>query len=166
MKPLSTFLFASSIKIAFFDFDGVFTDNYVYVDQSGRESVRCSRYDGFGISLLKSSGIVPMVISTETNCVVKMRCEKLQIECYSGVSNKLSLATDIVRQQGFTLDKCSFMGNDINDIALLDSVLLPVIPANPYPILKSKQYYSTQVKAGKGCVRELCEFLGAPNEQT
>ena len=36
-----------------FDFDGVFTDNYVYVDNHGNETVRCSRADSYGINLLK-----------------------------------------------------------------------------------------------------------------
>ena len=32
-----------------FDFDGVLTDNTVYVTEDGRESVRCYRGDGIGL---------------------------------------------------------------------------------------------------------------------
>ena len=34
-----------------FDFDGVFTDNKVWVDQNGVESVRCDRGDGLGFDI-------------------------------------------------------------------------------------------------------------------
>ena len=41
------------IKLIVSDFDGVFTDNKVLVDENGKESVFCNRGDGLGIELLK-----------------------------------------------------------------------------------------------------------------
>ena len=35
-----------------FDFDGVMTNNLVYLDQDGKESVRCSRADGLAFDVL------------------------------------------------------------------------------------------------------------------
>ena len=35
-----------------YDFDGVMTDNKVYVDQNGNETVQVNRADGLGISEL------------------------------------------------------------------------------------------------------------------
>ena len=65
-----------------FDFDGVFTDNLVMVDEVGKESVICSRADGLGIGILKrailkrSLSINLRVVSTEVNPVVAKRCQK------------------------------------------------------------------------------------------
>jgi 3-deoxy-D-manno-octulosonate 8-phosphate phosphatase KdsC-like HAD superfamily phosphatase len=70
----------SNITIIFFDFDGVFTDNMVFVDQNGIESVKCNRSDGLGIQKLSEIGIMSMIISTETNNVVNARAKKLKIE--------------------------------------------------------------------------------------
>ena len=36
-----------------FDFDGVFTDNKVYIDQDGKESVSCTRSDGLGLDIIR-----------------------------------------------------------------------------------------------------------------
>ncbi|MBM4423640.1 MAG: 3-deoxy-D-manno-octulosonate 8-phosphate phosphatase, partial [Chloroflexi bacterium] len=61
------------IRFVAFDFDGVFTDNLVYVFEDGREAVRCSRADGIGLSKLRELGIHTVIISTETNPVVSAR---------------------------------------------------------------------------------------------
>ena len=37
-----------NLLLVIFDFDGVFTDNRVLVNELGIESVICSRYDGYG----------------------------------------------------------------------------------------------------------------------
>ena len=43
------------------------TDNKVYVNQDGNETVQVSRADGLGISEIKKIGIQQIIISTETN---------------------------------------------------------------------------------------------------
>ncbi len=48
-KPLPAL---ETIHTVVFDFDGVFTDNKVWVDQDGRESVRCDRADGLALDLV------------------------------------------------------------------------------------------------------------------
>tara|TARA_A100000164_G_scaffold298915_1_gene273459 strand:- start:189 stop:452 length:264 start_codon:yes stop_codon:yes gene_type:complete len=66
MKPVDEYLSKISstlkekfkaIKFIIFDFDGVFTDNNVYTDQNGNESVISSKFDGFGLKKLKDLGI-------------------------------------------------------------------------------------------------------------
>ena len=56
----------ASIRLAVFDFDGVFTDNYVWVDGDGGETVRCCRADGLGLRRLREAGVDALVISMET----------------------------------------------------------------------------------------------------
>ncbi|MDP6666971.1 MAG: hypothetical protein QF357_06185, partial [Dehalococcoidia bacterium] len=72
-----------------FDFDGVFTDNRVYVMQNGEEAVVCDRSDGMGVSMLRKAGYPMVVISTEANPVVGARCKKLNLEVRQGVDDKL-----------------------------------------------------------------------------
>ena len=74
------------IRLVVFDFDGVFTDNSVYTDEKGHESVRCSRFDGIGLARLRTLGIDAFVLSTETNPVVSARCRKLKLPCLQGLS--------------------------------------------------------------------------------
>src|SRR5512137_2006010 len=81
----------SRIRLACFDFDGVFTDNRVLVSQDGKESVWCNRSDGIGLSRLKSVGVDCLVISRERNPVVRVRMKKLGVECRAGVGSKKDL---------------------------------------------------------------------------
>ena len=53
------------IELLVFDFDGVFTDNRVYVLEDGREAVACNRGDGMGLSMLRAAGLPIVVLSTE-----------------------------------------------------------------------------------------------------
>ena len=70
------------IRLLAFDFDGVFTDDMVYVLEDGRESVRCFRGDGIGLQKLKKLGLETVIISTESNPVVSVRAQKLKIRCF------------------------------------------------------------------------------------
>ena len=67
------------IRLVAFDFDGVFTDDMVYVLQDGTEAVRCFRGDGIGLQKLVRLGIEAIIISTEANPVVTARADKLKI---------------------------------------------------------------------------------------
>ena len=67
------------IKLIIYDFDGVMTDNKVYIDQSGKEMVQVNRGDGLGVSEIKKLGIEQIIISTEKNPVVTTRAKKLVI---------------------------------------------------------------------------------------
>ena len=69
----------NQIKLFVTDFDGVMTDNTVYVDENGKESVRVHRGDGYAISLLKKEEKKQLILSTETNSVVTHRAKKLNI---------------------------------------------------------------------------------------
>ena len=67
------------INLIVYDFDGVMTDNKVFVDQKGREMVQVNRADGLGISEIKKLGIEQIIVSTENNPVVSVRAIKLGI---------------------------------------------------------------------------------------
>ena len=72
------------VRLVAFDFDGVFTDNAVYVSQDGTEAVRCVRSDGLGLQALTALGVATVIISTETNPVVGARSRKLSVRCIQG----------------------------------------------------------------------------------
>ena len=88
------------IRLVAFDFDGVFTDNMVYVFEDGREAVRCFRSDGIGLHKLKKLGIETVIISTEANPVVSARAHKLKIRCIQDCQDKRAVLEDIAHDQG------------------------------------------------------------------
>ena len=83
-----------NLRLLVSDFDGVFTDNKVYVDSMGNELVCCSKADSLGIDYFRRSrdqgnlSFDFIVLSTEKNSVVAARCSKLQLECHSGIGDK------------------------------------------------------------------------------
>jgi len=150
----------SSIRIIFYDFDGVFTDNYVLTDSHGIEYVRCSRLDGFGISRLRSLGLIQLIISTETNPVVSRRAEKLQLPVHQSVGDKAEAVTRLCSDYGIKLEHAAFVGNDINDIGAMRSVGIAFAVADSYPLVFEHAAVVTDRHGGHGAVREICDLIG------
>jgi len=147
------------IRIVIFDFDGVFTDNTVYVFEDGREAVRCNRADGLGLKRLKDIGLDAMILSTETNPVVLARAEKLGIKCVQGVSNKYEKLNQIIKDKGIELLQVAYVGNDINDSECLRAVGLPIVVADAFDEVKKLGAYVTKANGGDGAVREVCDWI-------
>lgn len=147
------------IKIIFFDFDGVFTDNKVYVNQFGQESVCCNRSDGIGLRILKEKGIQCLIISSEKNNVVQERAKKLSVECFNGVENKSELIMKIVKERDVPIQQAAFIGNDINDIGAMKLVGLPIAVNDAYDKVKLASKIILKKSGGQGVVREIADLL-------
>src|SRR6185295_8167296 len=95
----------ADVHTLIFDFDGVFTDNKVFVQDDGRESVRCDRADGLAFDLLRgycrrhAVALDYMILSTERNPVVTARANKLRIKCEQAVGDKLAFLTQLLAQK-------------------------------------------------------------------
>lgn len=154
----------ASIRLIVFDFDGVFTDNAVYVSQDGVESVRCCRSDGLGLARLRSVGIPTFIISTEANPVVTERARKLKIGCIQAIEDKAVAITSVCAEFGVALADTMFVGNDINDIPAFRLVGHPVGVADAYPEVVPFVEHRTQRPGGYGAVREVCDMIFAARE--
>ncbi|MDC0575552.1 HAD hydrolase family protein [Nitrosomonadaceae bacterium] len=149
----------ASIKLVAFDFDGVFTNNTVYVSQDGVESVRCWRSDGIGLSRLHSIGVQTFIISTETNPVVTARANKLNMLCKQGIEDKAAAILEICLELTISPEQVMFVGNDINDIPAFKLVGLPVAVADAYPEVDPYVLFQTKKFGGLGAVREICDLV-------
>lgn len=147
-----------NISCVIFDFDGVFTDNAVFIDENGYEYVRANRSDGMGIALLKREGFHILVISTETNPIVEKRCKKLGIECIYGVKDKEQVLSDWLINNEI-MSGIVYVGNDINDINCLKMAEFAVVPADAHPQVLSCADLILKNKGGNGAVRELCDMI-------
>ena len=147
------------IRLIGFDFDGVFTDNLVYVFEDGAEAVRCSRGDGIGLQKLKHLGIESVIISTESNPVVSARARKLQIRCVQNCADKRKALEHIADEIGISLDEVAFVGNDINDLPCLTCVALPIVVQDAHRDVIELALYQTKNPGGCGAVREICDLF-------
>ena len=147
------------IDLLILDFDGVLTDNRVYVTQDGQEAVACHRGDGWGIRLLKNAGLEIIILSTETNPVVSARAQKLGIECLQGCSDKAEATRALIDKKGLDPQRVMYVGNDTNDASAMALVGYPVAPADAHPDILSTARIVTQANGGYGVVRELADRL-------
>jgi YrbI family 3-deoxy-D-manno-octulosonate 8-phosphate phosphatase len=145
------------VRFAVFDFDGVFTDNRVWVNERGEESLAFSRSDGLGLRRLDDVGVQYLIVSMEQNPIVGTRAQKLRAECVQGVDDKLSLLRDHSDRRGVALEQTAYVGNDINDAECLQTVGLPVVPADAWPEVKPLARWILSRAGGAGCVREFCD---------
>jgi 3-deoxy-D-manno-octulosonate 8-phosphate phosphatase (KDO 8-P phosphatase) len=149
----------ATVQLIVFDFDGVFTDNTVYVSQDGTEAVRCWRSDGLGLSRLRFAGVKMLIVSTEKNPVVTTRATKLQLPCIQGIDDKAEAVLEACREFGVEPERTMFVGNDINDIPAFGIVGLPVAVADAYPEVDPYVVWRTERAGGFGAVREICDAI-------
>ena len=142
-----------------FDFDGVFTDNKVYVFDDGREAVACNRSDGLGIGLLHRTGLPLLVLSAEKNPVVAARCRKLTLECIQGVKDKLPALQKWLADRKLNIQHAVYVGNDVNDLECMAAVGFPIAVADAYPQIKAVAKLVLKAPGGNGAVREVCDLV-------
>jgi YrbI family 3-deoxy-D-manno-octulosonate 8-phosphate phosphatase len=158
-------------SLIIFDFDGVFTNNKVYVGQDGAEMVLCDRGDGLGLNFLnsaKKNGMINarwMILSKEKNPVVVARANKLGIDCHHGVHNKLVFVQEIITRDPDSfpngMDDIIYLGNDLNDLPVMRRVGFSVAPADAHPLIRKVAHLNLTKCGGDGFVREFVEwFLG------
>ena len=165
-----------SIHTLIFDFDGVFTDNTVYVDQNGFESVRCSRADGLGLDLLrkyilkKKLNLDYFILSKEKNKVVFERAKKLNTKCHFGIDDKLEFLENYLRMR-FPESKSMgegviYLGNDLNDFKIMQFVGFSVSPMDAHSEIIRCSDLTINRKGGDGFVREFIEKLISRNNSS
>ena len=157
------------IRVIIFDFDGIFTDNKVFVDQNGTEFVCCNRADGLGIDLLRKFKekmnweLDYFIVSTEKNKVVSQRANKLKIDCYQNVKNKREFLINFLKSKfdnyEETLRRTIYLGNDLNDLNVMDIAEYFIAPKNAHPIIKKNADIIIDINGGEGFVRYFIEKI-------
>ena len=151
-------LLLQRVKVLVTDFDGVHTDNSVYMDESGREAVRCSRADGQGVDLLRDLGIPVLILSREPNPVVAARAAKLRVEVIHDCKDKLGTLRNWLADRGVDLSDIAYVGNDVNDLKCLEAAGISFVPADGHPDVLHAGL-RLQARGGHGAVREVCDLL-------
>ena len=145
------------IDVFVFDFDGVLTDNKVYLDQNGVESVSCSRADGLAFDVLRKLNKPAFILSTEKSTVVAMRAKKLKIPVIQGVSDKVKAIKELVNEKHYNIKNILYVGNDLNDYAVMQLCGYSVCPADSHPKIKQISDIFLSTNGGNGVVREILE---------
>ena len=150
----------SRVRAVIMDFDGVHTDDRVFTDQEGRESVVSSRADGLGLGRLRDSRRFQLLIlSKERNPVVTARAAKLQIDALQGIDNKVEALEDWLERSALDWSEVLFVGNDINDGPAMVKAGLSACPLDAHPDILALAQWCLPAPGGRGALRALSDGL-------
>jgi YrbI family 3-deoxy-D-manno-octulosonate 8-phosphate phosphatase len=148
-----------------FDFDGVFTDNKVWVDQNGVESVRCDRGDGLGFDLLRAFtkknnwSLKCLILSKERNSVVSVRAKKIQIDFVQSVQDKSDYLSNYLEKNNLSPRGLVYVGNDLNDLTAMQIAGFSVAPSDAHRMILDRADLVLPQRGGDGFVRAFIELL-------
>ncbi|MBE3039330.1 MAG: acylneuraminate cytidylyltransferase [Chloroflexi bacterium] len=147
------------VELLILDFDGVLTDNRVWVDQDGREIVAANRSDSLWLNMLREKGVQVFVISKETNPVVAARCRKMNVPYIQGEDDKETALKKLLAGRGVDPARAVYCGNDVNDLPCFPLVGWAVAVADSAPEVVRQADFVLSRPGGHGAVRELCELI-------
>lgn len=149
----------ATVDLLVLDFDGVLTDNRVWVDADGREMVAAHRGDGWGVARLREAGMGVVVLSSEENPVVAARCRKLGLEVRQGVVRKEEALRTMLEERGVDPARVVYLGNDVNDLPCFPLVGCAAVVADADPQVAAQADLVLSRPGGMGAVRELCDLI-------
>jgi YrbI family 3-deoxy-D-manno-octulosonate 8-phosphate phosphatase len=149
------------IKMLILDFDGVITDNRVWTDLNGHETIAAYRSDSVRMRELHEKGIEVMILSSEPNAVVAARAKKMGVEAIHGVGlqDKGRVLREILMEKNVNAENVVYVGNDLNDLPCFEIVGWSVAVADAFPeVIRAADHVLTKA-GGHGAVRELCDLI-------
>jgi 3-deoxy-D-manno-octulosonate 8-phosphate phosphatase (KDO 8-P phosphatase) len=151
---------ADKIKLFVLDVDGVLTDAGMYYDNYENELKKFNTRDSVGLNLLRMAGIQIAIITQEKTDIVTRRAEKLRIRyLLQGVNNKQEALQGLLEKLNINFDETAYIGDDLNDIPVLQKVGLALAVADAAPQVKKLADWVSSHKGGEGAVREAAELL-------
>ncbi|MBB6001896.1 HAD family hydrolase [Arcicella rosea] len=152
---------AKHIKLLITDCDGVLTDAGVYYGENGEVLKKFNIRDGMGVERLrKLANVETAIITGEVSPSVAKRAEKLKItELHLGIKDKLAVLVQIMVNRNLTKNNIAYIGDDVNDIEIMQNVGLTACPSNAISFTKEVADYICENKGGEGCFREFAELI-------
>lgn len=150
-----------TIKMVITDFDGVVTDNCVYIADDFTMSRRLNFKDIMAFAILKRNGYKIGIISGEKNAAIETMAKKFNVdEVHQNIRVKIDVLKSIVQKYNLLQNEYVYIGDDINDIECLEYADYKITV--PHAMLKVKAVKGIQItvnQAGEGAFREVADCL-------
>jgi len=144
------------------DVDGVLTDGGVYYAEDGTRMHRFNVLDGVGIKRVQVAGIEVAIITAGASEAVRHRAHYLGVRyVFIGIEDKLAILSDLCGGLGIDLTQVAHVGDDLNDLPVLEAVGLPLTVPGAVPEVRHRTLYITKKEGGSGAVREICDLIVA-----
>jgi 3-deoxy-D-manno-octulosonate 8-phosphate phosphatase (KDO 8-P phosphatase) len=163
LRPAEARRRAQRIRLVLADCDGVLTDTGVFYGASGEELKRFSIRDGMGVERLRQAGIESGIVSGEVSPSILRRAEKLGLpHVLLGVKDKRAAVEGLCSSVGLRLEEVAYIGDDVNDVALLEALAgrgLTAAPSDALPEVARNVHHVCHVPGGSGALRDFAEWL-------
>ena len=146
------------VKAIFFDVDGVLTDGRIYLGQR-EEAKAYSTKDGFGILIAREAGLKVFLVTGRSSASVTRRAGELGVKAFQNVEDKLLCVGRLCEKAGFKLREAAFVGDDLNDLAVMRKVGVSFAVANAADEIKAIAHLTTSKNGGEGAAREVVEKI-------
>ena len=147
-----------NITTLIFDVDGVFTDNKIYLINSGEMARTSNVRDGYAVQWAVKKGLRIAIITGGRSQLVKERFELLGVkDVFIGVADKVEVFNAYCNKYSIKKNEILYMGDDIPDFELMKLVSIAACPQDAVPEIKSISNYISHLKGGDGCVRDVIE---------
>ncbi len=149
------------VDLLVLDFDGVVTDNRVWVSEDGREMIAANRGDSLIMTKLRQMGTEVVILSSEVNPVVAARAKKMRVEAIQGVGldDKAKVLENLLKERKIDPSRVIYVGNDINDLPCFEVAGWAVAVADAQPEVLRAADFVTRKTGGHGAVREVCDLI-------
>ncbi|MEI6123588.1 MAG: HAD-IIIA family hydrolase [Bacteroidota bacterium] len=143
------------------DIDGVMTDGGMYYTESGDEFKKFNAKDGLAIIRLINEGKKVGFLSSGINKnIIQNRAKLLGIQhFYVGAWKKLEVLESWCKELNISLKNVAYIGDDLNDLAIIEKVGLSACPNDAIAEVKEKVNFVLSLQGGKACVREFIDLF-------
>lgn len=151
----------NTIKMVITDFDGIVTDNCVYINEDFTMSRKLNFKDVMAFSLLRKNNIDIAIISGEKNSAIETMAKKFNIEeIHQNIRIKIDVLKSIIEKYNLSQEDYVYLGDDVNDLACLEYAKYKVsVPHAVEKIKTVKDIQITRNSAGDGAFREVADCL-------
>ena len=154
---------AKNIRLVLTDVDGVLTDTGVYYSADGEMMRRFSIRDGMGVELLRDDGVETAIITREASSNVAQRSKKLKMPyMFLGIQDKKSYLKNILSETSLTMDQLGYIGDDVNDLEILQEITktgLTAAPGDAMPSIKKVVHLQCKAFGGHGAFRDFADWI-------
>ena len=149
----------NSIEFVVLDVDGVMTDGGMYYTENGDQIKKFNTKDGRALFQLKKYGFKTGFLSSGiTHQMIQKRAEVLGVDkVHVGRNKKIEILKKWCAELDLELNQVAYIGDDINDLDVIEHVGLSACPADAMREVKQAVQIVLHKKGGEGCVREFVE---------
>lgn len=150
-----------TVKMVITDFDGIVTDNCVYINEDFSMSRKLNFKDVMGFSILRKNGYEIAIISGEKNSAIETMAKKFKIgEIHQNIRNKIEVLKMIIEKYNLSQEEYVYLGDDVNDLECLKFAKYKIsVPHAVDKVKKVDNIQITQSQAGDGAFREVADCL-------